>query len=199
MSDEQMQSVCPWAAQCETEASRIAALEADLTQAVQMYTDAAGERDKAIADLAAAQAERDGLKQSLNRFHHIMHEAGLHPGRTDDDLLEILEKHLAEAAVAAEQRRAERSERTIRADERQRVWGDLMRRFSDRDRRRIAGNFAHDYTVSAMTMEARFRADLVETFTATIPKAEAIKQLDAEKEAARGADHDSVVIAVGRK
>lgn len=35
---------------------RIAALEADLEQAVQMYTDAAGERDKALADLAAAQA-----------------------------------------------------------------------------------------------------------------------------------------------
>lgn len=35
----------------------IAALERDLTQAVQMYTDAAGERDKALADLAAAQVE----------------------------------------------------------------------------------------------------------------------------------------------
>lgn len=34
MSDEQMQSVCPWAAQCETEASRIAALERDLAAAL---------------------------------------------------------------------------------------------------------------------------------------------------------------------
>lgn len=57
--DEQTQSACPWAAQCETEASRIAALERDLAQAVQMYTDAAGERDKALADLAAIIVQRD--------------------------------------------------------------------------------------------------------------------------------------------
>ena len=70
---------------------RIAALERDLTQAVQMYTDAAGERDKALADLAAAQAdlrehialcleanklidnaqaERDALRERANALLH---------------------------------------------------------------------------------------------------------------------------------
>lgn len=38
---------------------RIAALKRDLAQAVQMYTDAAGERDKALADLAAIIVQRD--------------------------------------------------------------------------------------------------------------------------------------------
>ena len=72
-------------------ADRIAALERDLTQAVQMYTDAAGERDKALADLAAAQAdlrehialcleanklidnaqaERDALRERANALLH---------------------------------------------------------------------------------------------------------------------------------
>lgn len=49
MSDEQMQSVCPWAAQCETEASRIAQLE---------------------RDIAAAQAERDALRERANALLH---------------------------------------------------------------------------------------------------------------------------------
>lgn len=48
---------------------RIAALERGLTQAVQMYTDAAGERDKALADLAAAQAERDALFRSKSTLN----------------------------------------------------------------------------------------------------------------------------------
>jgi len=46
---------------------RIAALERGLTQAVQMYTDAAGERDKALADLAAAQARIERYEALLNR------------------------------------------------------------------------------------------------------------------------------------
>lgn len=45
-----------WKAEHLAGNDRIAALERGLTQAVQMYTDAAGERDKALADLAAAQA-----------------------------------------------------------------------------------------------------------------------------------------------
>jgi hypothetical protein len=62
------------------------------------WTDALGPMKRALK----AEAERDALKQSINRFHHVMQRAGLHPGRTDDDLLEILERHLAErdAAVA---------------------------------------------------------------------------------------------------
>lgn len=47
--DEQTQSACPWAAQCETEASRIAALE---------------------RDLAAAQAKRDALRERANALLH---------------------------------------------------------------------------------------------------------------------------------
>lgn len=29
-----------------------------------------------------------------NRFHHVMHKHGLHPGRTDDDLIDILDAAL---------------------------------------------------------------------------------------------------------
>lgn len=44
---------------------RIAALEADLTQAVQMYTDAAGERDRALAELAKVKAENVWFAEQL--------------------------------------------------------------------------------------------------------------------------------------
>jgi outer membrane murein-binding lipoprotein Lpp len=54
------------------------------------------------AERDALKADRDALKQSINRFHHIMHKAKLHPGRTDDDLLEILERHLTERSDARE-------------------------------------------------------------------------------------------------
>lgn len=46
------------------------------------------------ADLAARAAS------AWDRFHHIMNNAGLHPGRTDDDLLAILEQHLQAARAA---------------------------------------------------------------------------------------------------
>lgn len=35
-----------------------------------------------------------------DRFHHIMDKAGLHPGRTDDNLLDILERHFESVAAA---------------------------------------------------------------------------------------------------
>lgn len=98
--------------------TRIAALERDLAAAQAEVTACAGqlERDRVtigqqaqiIVDLKADAA---ALKQSINRFHHIMHKAGLHPGRTDDDLLEILERHFSnheaaiKAAVTAEKKR----------------------------------------------------------------------------------------------
>jgi hypothetical protein len=57
---------------------RIAALEADLTQAVQMYVDAAQERDEAIAaeikaeaELAKVKAERDAAVADAGRYRFI--------------------------------------------------------------------------------------------------------------------------------
>lgn len=48
--NEQMQSVCPWAAKCETEASRIAALIVERDEALIAES-------KAIAELAKVKAE----------------------------------------------------------------------------------------------------------------------------------------------
>lgn len=53
---------------------------------------------KALA-LAAVQAEP--APEWLNRFHHLMKKHDLHPGRTDDDLLEILDAHLSAARPKA--------------------------------------------------------------------------------------------------
>jgi len=47
----------------------------------------------------ALQAENERLKQDWNRFHHLMKKHGLHPGRTDDDLLLILDAELAASKV----------------------------------------------------------------------------------------------------
>jgi len=84
-----------------------------------------------------------------------------------------------DAAVAD----AVRKEREIRADERQKCWADIMRRFSQADRRRIAGNLAHDWTVSKIEMEAALRDDLAESFVASVSKAEAVQQLKRERDA----------------
>jgi hypothetical protein len=51
-----------------TSDERIAALEADLTQAVQMYVDAAQERDEAIAAEIKADAELAKVKDHLANF-----------------------------------------------------------------------------------------------------------------------------------
>jgi hypothetical protein len=58
---------------------------------------------------ARVEAERDTLKQSIDRFHHVMHKAGLHPGRTDDDLLEILERNFAERDALKDELRSEQA------------------------------------------------------------------------------------------
>lgn len=47
--------------------------------------------------------------QWISRFHHLMKKHGLHPGRTDDDLLDILDAHLSasqpqRAPLTSEQR-----------------------------------------------------------------------------------------------
>lgn len=44
-----------------------------------------------------APAPRNVLREAIDRLHHIMQKHGLHPGRTDDDLLEILDSHLTAA------------------------------------------------------------------------------------------------------
>jgi chromosome segregation ATPase len=73
----------------------IDATRAELSDAISDYNRCVDDVHEARQQREEALAERDALKQSINRFHHIMHKAGLHPGRTDDDLLEILERHLA--------------------------------------------------------------------------------------------------------
>lgn len=51
---------------------------------------------------------RDLEKQDWSRLHHVMKKHGLHPGRTDDDLIEILDRHLCAAQPAARSADAER-------------------------------------------------------------------------------------------
>lgn len=38
---------------------------------------------------------KDAYAQTINRLHHVMKKHGLHPGRTDDDILDILDRHLS--------------------------------------------------------------------------------------------------------
>jgi hypothetical protein len=45
--------------------------------------------------------------QAWNRFHHIMKDAELHPGRTDDSLLVILDEHLKASKAEIERLRAD--------------------------------------------------------------------------------------------
>lgn len=40
-------------------------------------------------------AAQPQVPEWLSRFHHLMKKHGLHPGRTDDDLLDILDAHLS--------------------------------------------------------------------------------------------------------
>jgi hypothetical protein len=49
---------------------RIIELEADLEQAVQMYTDAAAERDRKIAELAKVREYATTLAKSMHRQHY---------------------------------------------------------------------------------------------------------------------------------
>ena len=46
----------------------------------------------------ALRAELEKQKSDWSRFHHLMKKHGLHPGRTDDDLIEILDAHIAPGA-----------------------------------------------------------------------------------------------------
>lgn len=113
---------------------RIAALEAELAKVKSERDELGwaldaqnGINKELLAELAKVKDERDALKQSINRFHHIMHKAGLHPGRTDDDLLEILERHFAERdAAVAKERESIASEMDCACDCRDAVL-DMMR------------------------------------------------------------------------
>jgi len=66
--------------------------------------------------MQALRAQIDKHMADWSRFHHLMAKHGLHPGRTDDDLLTILEAALASAprvptlddALAAERERWQR-------------------------------------------------------------------------------------------
>jgi hypothetical protein len=57
--------------------------------ATQMHAHAA----RVCADL---RAEIERHKTDWSRFHHVMAKHGLHPGRTDDDLIDILDRALAD-------------------------------------------------------------------------------------------------------
>jgi hypothetical protein len=50
----------------------------------------------AAAVNADLRAEIERHKTDWSRFHHVMAKHGLHPGRTDDDLIDILDRALAD-------------------------------------------------------------------------------------------------------
>ena len=62
---------------------RIATLDADLTQAVQMYTDAAGERDRAVAELAKVMAELDAAVAAFKDVGDFAHDRSNGPAVPD--------------------------------------------------------------------------------------------------------------------
>ena len=52
------------------------------------------------SEINELRAELTASEQSWNRFHHLMKKYGWHPGRTDDDLIEILDARCAELKQA---------------------------------------------------------------------------------------------------
>ena len=51
---------------------------------------AEAERDAAMAAVARAESQKALDRQEWNRMHHAFKDCGIHPGRTDDDLCEVL-------------------------------------------------------------------------------------------------------------
>lgn len=45
-------------------------------------------------DIAELERERDALRSTIYRFHYVMQDLGWHPGRTDDDLLDLLKNNV---------------------------------------------------------------------------------------------------------
>jgi hypothetical protein len=48
-------------------------------------------------ELRRQHRQLDGYRRMVDRFHHVMKNHGLHPGRTDDDLIDILDAALKKA------------------------------------------------------------------------------------------------------
>jgi hypothetical protein len=61
---------------------------------------------EALDAIAALVAERDALRCDLDRIHHALKDAGVHPGRTDEPLTSVIGRLAAErdAAVADAER-----------------------------------------------------------------------------------------------
>jgi hypothetical protein len=61
-------------------------------------------RAAVLADRAArAPKQAEPTRGDWDRFHHVMHKHGLHPGRTDDDLIDLLDRALSEVSPPAPQ------------------------------------------------------------------------------------------------
>ena len=70
---------------------------------LETYADEAANRlDAFEAQVTMLLNKLDQHKQDWSRFHHTMKQHGLHPGRTDDCLIEILDKALAQYKADAE-------------------------------------------------------------------------------------------------
>lgn len=60
-----------------------------------------------LAAMEALRAEVSAYSSSMNRLHHVLNKHGLHPGRTDDNILDILDAALAawDARIAEVERK----------------------------------------------------------------------------------------------
>jgi hypothetical protein len=52
-------------------------------------------------ELRRQHSQIHGYRCMVDRFHHVMKKHGLHPGRTDDDLIQILDETLSKAKYEA--------------------------------------------------------------------------------------------------
>lgn len=64
-----------------------------------VYKDIIGYTHAVLRERDQLRAEVEALKQDWSRFHHLMKKHGLHPGRTDDDLIDILDRDMDAAKV----------------------------------------------------------------------------------------------------
>lgn len=74
------------------------------------------------SQLAEARAEVERLKQEWDRFHHLMQKHGLHPGRTDDDLLVLLDVNLSASKEGLHHLRANNVELRAEVERLRPVW-----------------------------------------------------------------------------
>jgi len=68
----------------------------DTEEEAKNYADSCSSQPRVVPLYAADPAPlANDYRCTVDRLHHVMHKHGLHPGRTDDDILEILDRHLS--------------------------------------------------------------------------------------------------------